>query len=108
MYQNKKMAGAGTPALAAIQGHLLRRKESAVKQFFGTSHSGNLSEAVRGLQQPQLLILMSNSEQFEAHVKELEKRYPGVPSIGCVGMCYDFLAYHLANVLLQRRPGECH
>ena len=89
MYQNKKMAGAGTPALAAIQGHLLRRKESAVKQFFGTSHSGNLSEAVRGLQQPQLLILMSNSEQFEAHVKELEKRYPGVPSIGCVGMCYD-------------------
>ena len=32
---------------------------------------------------------MSNKEQFEQHVKELERSFPGVPSIGCIGMSYD-------------------
>ena len=32
---------------------------------------------------------MSNNNYFDEHVKELEKLYPGVPSIGCIGMCYD-------------------
>ena len=60
-----------------------------MKQFFGKSQSGNLKEAVRGLQQPGMLLLMSNADQFEAHVAELEALYPGVPSIGCIGMSYD-------------------
>ena len=60
-----------------------------MRQFFGMSESGNLSEAVRGLERPQFIMLMSNSDQFEAHVKALEARYPGVPSIGCIGMSYD-------------------
>lgn len=60
-----------------------------MRQFFGMSQSGNLKEAVRGLQNPQLLMLISNDRQFEAHVKELEKLYPQVPSIGCIGMSYD-------------------
>lgn len=60
-----------------------------MKQFFGMSQSGNLKEAVRGLGKPQLLMMMSNSEQFEAHVRELEELYPQVPSIGCIGMSYD-------------------
>lgn len=60
-----------------------------MKQFFGKSQSGNLKEAVKGLNNPKLLILMSNAEQFEAHVKELEELFPGVPSIGCVGISYD-------------------
>lgn len=60
-----------------------------MKQFFGKSQSGNLKEAVRGLERPNLIMLMSNSEQFEAHVKELEALYPQVPSIGCIGMSYD-------------------
>lgn len=60
-----------------------------MKQFFGKSQSGNLREAVRGMEKPGLIMLMSNGEQFEAHVKELEELYPGVPSIGCVGMSYD-------------------
>jgi len=34
-------------------------------------------------------MLLSNDTQFEEHVKALEKRYPGVPSIGCIGMCYQ-------------------
>lgn len=38
---------------------------------------------------PALLILMSNADQFEAHVAQLEAAFPEVPSIGCVGMSYD-------------------
>ena len=60
-----------------------------MKQFFGMSQSGNLQDAVRGLKNPQLIMLLSNSEQFEAHVKKLEALYPHIPSIGCIGMSYD-------------------
>ena len=34
-------------------------------------------------------MLLSNDAQFEAHVAELEKRFPGIPSIGCIGMSYQ-------------------
>lgn len=64
-------------------------EDVTVKQFFGMSQSGNLQDAVRGLKNPQLIMLLSNSEQFEAHVKKLEALYPNVPSIGCIGMSYD-------------------
>ena len=60
-----------------------------MKQFFGKSQSGNLQEAVRGLSNPQFIMLLSNKEQFEAHVKKLEALFPQVPSIGCIGMSYD-------------------
>lgn len=60
-----------------------------MKQFFGISQRGDLREAVHGLSHPQLILLMSNSNQFEKHVKELEELYPNIPSIGCIGMCYD-------------------
>lgn len=59
-----------------------------MKQFYGTSQRGDLKEAVKGLSNPKLIMLLSNSEQFSKHVEELETMYPGVPSIGCVGMCY--------------------
>lgn len=60
-----------------------------MKQFFGMSQDGNLQEAVHGLSDPQLIMLLSNSDQFEEHVKKLEALYPKVPSIGCIGMSYD-------------------
>ncbi len=60
-----------------------------MKQFFGMSQSGNLDEAVNGLSNPQMIMLLSNTEQFEAHVKKLEQLYPKVPSIGCIGMGYS-------------------
>lgn len=60
-----------------------------MRQFFGMSRSGDLAEALSGLDNPQFIMLMSNNAQFEVHVRELEKRYPGVPSIGCIGMSYD-------------------
>ncbi len=60
-----------------------------MRQFFGKSRRGDLSEAVQGLTNPQFIMLLSNDTQFEAHVKTLETLYPGVPSIGCIGMSYD-------------------
>ncbi len=60
-----------------------------MRQFFGKSQSGNLQEAVRGLESPQLIMLLSNSDQFEEHVKKLEQLFPKIPSIGCIGMSYD-------------------
>ncbi len=60
-----------------------------MKQFFGTSQSGDIREAVRGLSNPQFIMLLSNSEQFEEHVSKLQGLYPNVPSIGCAGMSYD-------------------
>lgn len=59
-----------------------------MKQFFGMSPSGSLDEALRGLHAPQFIMLFSTDDKFETHVKELEKRFPGVPSIGCIGMGY--------------------
>lgn len=67
----------------------LREEQFSMRQFFGKSQYGDLTEAVRGLGNPQFIMLFSNKEQFESHVHELEKLYPGVPSIGCIGMCYD-------------------
>ena len=63
--------------------------DDSVRQFFGMSQHGNLEEAVSGLHNPQFIMLLSNDNQFEAHVKALEKLYPGVPSIGCIGMSYQ-------------------
>ena len=60
-----------------------------MKQFIGMSPSGNLEEAVRGLRSPQFIMLLSNNSQFETHVRALEQRFPGVPSIGCIGMSYQ-------------------
>ena len=60
-----------------------------MKQFFGISQSGNLAEAVSGLHSPQFIMLLSNASKFAEHVSALEKRYPGVPSIGCIGMSYQ-------------------
>lgn len=60
-----------------------------MKQFYGMSQRGNLDEALQGLYQPQFIMLLSNKDQFESHVAALEKRFPGVPSIGCIGMSYQ-------------------
>ncbi len=60
-----------------------------MRQFFGMSNRGDLSEAIRNLDSPQFIMLLSNNAQFEEHVKALEKLYPGIPSIGCIGMSYD-------------------
>lgn len=60
-----------------------------MKQFIGISTDGKLDEAVRGLKNPELLILcVSEKEQFGNLVEQLEQMFPKVPSIGCVGQSY--------------------
>lgn len=60
-----------------------------MKQIYGMDKGGNLKEALKGISAPKLLLLMSNAKQFEQHVEELEKAFPGVPSIGCIGGSYS-------------------
>lgn len=60
-----------------------------MKQVFGMSKTGNLSEAIRGISNPKGLILFSSEKNFEVHVKELEQAFPGVPSIGCIAMSHS-------------------
>lgn len=60
-----------------------------MKQTYGMSKNGNLAEAVRGITHPKLLFLLSNTEQFEQHVKELAELFPDTPSIGCIGGSYS-------------------
>ncbi len=60
-----------------------------MKMMFGTSAGGNLAEALRGISSPRLLIMTTTPELFEKHVSELEKAFPGVPSIGCIAMGYS-------------------
>ncbi len=77
-----------TQAGIIVRNHTEER-ENNVKQFYGMSQKGDLKEAVSRFQNPQFLMLMSNASQFEAHVEKLERLFPGVPSIGCIGMSYD-------------------
>ncbi|MBO6146649.1 MAG: hypothetical protein J6O70_03615 [Lachnospiraceae bacterium] len=59
-----------------------------MKINYSESKSGNLKEALRGIVKPQLIIMMSNADQFDKNVAELEDLMPGVPSIGCIAMSY--------------------
>ena len=59
-----------------------------MKQIYRVDKGGNLAQALSQINAPKLLLLMSNSEQFEQHVEELERYFPGVPSIGCIGGSY--------------------
>lgn len=60
-----------------------------MRQICGMSKTGNLKEAIASVTKPELLLLMSTKERFAQHVAELEEAFPGVPSIGCVGMSYS-------------------
>lgn len=60
-----------------------------MKQFYGMSQNGSIEDATKGLSNPRLIMLMSNEKQFAEHVAKLEALYPGVPSIGCIGMSYS-------------------
>ena len=60
-----------------------------MKMFYGKNQSGNVKEAVRGLSSPKLIAFTCSEDGFDKAVDEIEQLYPGVPSIGCVGMGYD-------------------
>lgn len=60
-----------------------------MKVVSGKSESGRLEEALRGISNPDLIILITTRDHFEDHVGELQKRFPDVPSIGTTGIYYD-------------------
>jgi len=60
-----------------------------MNQQISTSSTSNLSKAIKGFNNPSLIILLSNKEKFKEHVEELEKQFPGVPSIGCICTSYS-------------------
>lgn len=59
-----------------------------MKQTFGMSKKGNLQEAIKGITNPSALVLLTSGDNLEAHARELEAAFPGVPSIGAVGKSY--------------------
>ena len=59
-----------------------------MRQVYGKSDSGNLKEALKGISNPDALIMISNGKQFEQHTRELKEIYPNVPSIGGTGHFY--------------------
>ncbi|WP_029230768.1 FIST signal transduction protein [Butyrivibrio sp. VCB2006] len=73
--------------------------------FYGKSASGNVSEAVKGLGTAKLIIMTSTADDFEKNVEELEKLYPGVPSICCVGMGYDTAILEKGTFVMAFRDG---
>lgn len=60
-----------------------------MKISYVTSTSGKLDEALRGISSPKLIIMTTTADSFEEHVKQLEEKYPGIPSIGCIAMGYN-------------------
>ena len=60
-----------------------------MKMFYGKSATCNVKEAVSGLNSPQLIVFTCVADGFEKAVADVEALFPGVPSIGCVGMGYD-------------------
>ncbi|MDC7293265.1 hypothetical protein NXH67_07030 [Butyrivibrio sp. DSM 10294] len=60
-----------------------------MKMFYGKNPQCNVSDAVRGLSSPRLIVFTCSEDGFDKAVADIEKAYPGVPSIGCIGMGYD-------------------
>ena len=60
-----------------------------MRMFYGKNPSGDVKDAVKGLSSPKLIVFTCSEEGFDKAVADIEKLYPGVPSIGCVGMGYD-------------------
>lgn len=60
-----------------------------MEQFIGTSAAGKIEEAVSGIKNPNFIILISGTkDSFKMQVQELERTFPGIPSIGCVAKSY--------------------
>lgn len=60
-----------------------------MKQMYGYSRSGDVAQATKGnVVNPRLVIFFCGKQYAESVAAEVEKAFPGVPSIGCVGMCY--------------------
>lgn len=63
--------------------------QSFMKLSYGSSKKGDVSEALRTISEPAALFFSVAKEEMLAHAAtEIEKIFPGVPSIGGVGQSY--------------------
>ena len=60
-----------------------------MKMFYGKSASCNVKEAVNGLNNLKLIVFTCSADGFDKAVSDIEQLFPGIPSIGCIGMGYD-------------------
>jgi len=60
-----------------------------MREFVKNSKDGKVSEALAGLTDPKLIMMfVGNADAFDADVEELEKAFPGVPSVACIANAY--------------------
>lgn len=71
-----------------------------MKQFIGYSITGNVNEAVRGLENPKAVIILSGKDYFAKTVKEVSKMFPEAHVIGCVGQSYAESTINLEGITI--------
>lgn len=60
-----------------------------MKLAYGSSRNGDISEAIKNITEPAaLLFIVANEEMLAQAAEEIEKKFPGIPSIGGVGYAY--------------------
>lgn len=60
-----------------------------MKFTFGSSKKGDVAEALSGIREPAALFFsVAGEEMLEHAAMEIEKKFPGIPSIGGVGQAY--------------------
>jgi hypothetical protein len=68
---------------------VIENGEYNMKFTFGSSKKGNVGEALRNITEPAaLLFSVASEEMLERAAIEIEKVFPGVPSVGGVGQAY--------------------
>ncbi|MEE3392213.1 MAG: FIST N-terminal domain-containing protein [Lachnospiraceae bacterium] len=59
-----------------------------MRQLFGLSMSGNVHEAAAGISSPDAVIFITSKDNLLQHTDEIAGLFPGVPSLGGVGISY--------------------
>lgn len=74
---------------AAIAVVISEKRSLNMRDFCKNSKTGSISEATMGLVDPKVIFMMVGDENnFSKCVEDLEKQFPGVPSIGCIANGY--------------------
>lgn len=70
-----------------------------MKLSYGSSKKGDVAEALKNIAEPEALFFsVASEDMLESTAQEIEKRFPGVPSIGGVGQAYTDKQFYDAGV----------
>lgn len=68
---------------------------------YGSSKNGNVTEAAQNIENPSaLMFIVAKEEMLAAVAEEIEKKFPGVPAIGGVGLAYADKQFYDTGVIL--------